>query len=249
MIKKFKFCNFMCVFLTIITIFSFCSVNILADNSYSLTEPTQIIYDEIDLLTDSEEQKLEQMAKENKLFNSVFFISDRDVKNYSENTVVFYLNMSTRDTGVDIMDSDYDFDKLLDYGSYAYENNVHFASDGDYYEYFEHCFNDVQKCYEKGKVPTTFKLNFNFKTLLSIVVISAIIIVLMFLQHNKANKNISNVVYLKNNDVVVNNRNDAYIGSRTTVQHDYYKSNNSGGSSGGHSGRSSSGSARSGGRF
>lgn len=162
---------------------------------------------------------------------------------YADDGILFAIDMDNREiyintVGIAISElTDDEIDMFLDYGFNKISNE----------EYFE-CL-DVMA--EKALI-NMFGVKYEgfvalfFQGFWISIGIGILIIVLLFLLHNKANHKSSVDIYLKENSYKVKNKNTIYLGSHDRVDYGYYKSSSSS-SGGGSSHRSSSGRSHGGG--
>lgn len=222
------------------------------------------VYDNADLLSSEEEIALKQSYQKyaiNESLDIVFLTySDANGKStmtytddfydglegdyrHADNGVLFAIDMDNREIYINTVGiaisklTDDEIDMFLDYGFEEISNE----------KYFE-CL-DIMS--EKA-LTNMFGMKYAgfwalfFQSFWISIGVSILIIVLLFLVHNKANHNSSVEIYLTENSYKVKNKNTIYLGSHDRVDYGYYKSSSSS-SSGGSSHRSSSGRSHGGG--
>lgn len=215
------------------------------------------VFDMADLLTDSEENQLRKFAQKYEKYDiSIVFMTTNDAQgkttqNFSndfydnnrfrEDGIMFSIDMENREIYIDTvgkciaMISDSEVSRALD------DSYMH-ASDGDYALCLKSMSKAVCKIVDAQENPLGTALKPSPLTIIAMVVITAIIVIVLFVKHNKANNKISAGHYIGSSFTVID-RNTVFMGCRKEVIPNYYAqpSDNSRSGGGGSSSHRSSG--------
>lgn len=223
----------------------------------------ETVFDYADLLTDDEEDDLRKYAEKFKKYDiSLIYLTTMDAEGKSSTTYSddFYDNNNFRSDGVLLM---IDMDNREIYintvgkciellPNQTIYNTVDdcyiYASDGEYNLCLSKMGKSIGTKLENHYNPLLGAVRFSPVTLFITIAITAIILIILVVQHNRANQTVSANQYI-GSSFKVNNRNAVYMGCRREVIRDYYASSDSGGG-GRHTGGSvhrSSGGVRHGG--
>ena len=225
------------------------------------------VYDMADLLSDSEEINLSMLAKQYKeqyYVNVVFLTYDyaegKDVLtytddfydniHYNESGVLFALDMDNREMCINTVGTC--IDALTDAErELVFDKTEDYVFDKEYYNFFSStCEKTFDKMVVNGQISsqnnnTSYYSEWwipDMPSIIATVIITAVFCLILIKRHNKANIPISATNYVSNYRVL--NRNERFVRTYQTVQHNYYKSSSGGGGS---SSRRSSGGVRHGG--
>lgn len=224
------------------------------------------VYDHADLLTDSEEQKLSEIAKElgsSHNVRVVFLTYDNaegksamvytddfyDHIHYNIDGILFAIDMDNREMYINTVGSC--INALTDAERESvYDSTAHYVSSEKYYDFFEKSSKYAFKKMVKGGVvdeygtPQVTDERWWLPDLTSIVITIIVMLIVLVVSlgiHNKANKKISATNYVAKDGYRVINRNERFVRTYETVQHGYYRQSSSSGGGGSSSHRSSGG--------
>jgi uncharacterized protein len=158
----------------------------------------------------------------------------------TENNIAFVIDMDNRKIYINTMGkaienlSDDEIDIGIDRGYDEIKSNDY---DGCLLAMASYCLDEL-----KGPSFITLLLQATPFALL----VTAVVVVVLILRHNKINKTVAATSYLMKNDYDVIDKDETFVRSYETIQRDYYKPKSSS-SSGGSSHRSSSGRSHGGG--
>lgn len=224
-------------------------INVSLASSYN----PETVFDFADLLTDSEEKQLREFSKEYEKYDiSIIFMTTDDAEgkttqNYSNDFydnnefrpdgIMFSIDMDNREIYIDTvgkciaMISDTKVSDALD-ASYTY------AGDGEYAACLTKMSKMICKVVDAKENPFQTAVKPSGLTIIVALLVTGIVVAVLFLKHNKANKKIAASHY-DGNTFTVLDRNTVYMGCRKEVIPNYYKESES--SSGGSSSHRSSG--------
>ena len=253
-----------CVFVALFTI-------MLMPITAHAESDTQIIVDDLaNLLSSEEEDLLVERAKDrlgSKNYNILFLTYD-DADGYStmvysdnymddlfpagtENNIGFIIDMDNREIYINTMGgaiqslSDYEIEEGLDVG-------YNYVSEQEYFECLDgmaaYAIPRLGGGYNAdGSLSNSSKVVNGLKTgLVPSALITAVVVGILAISHNKANKSINSNTYVGRDDYNLINKKEKYNRTYETVQKDYYKPKSSS-SGGGSSHRSSGGRSHGGG--
>jgi uncharacterized protein len=161
----------------------------------------------------------------------------------TENNIAFIIDMDNREIYINTMGeairqiSDNEIDKALDRGYSKIQEKDY---SGCMQAMATYCLSDLQGT-DQGE--NAF-VDSAMSALPGSLLVTAIVVIILVVKHNKANKSVAATSYLNNGDYDVICKDETFVRSYETVQHDYYKPKSS---SGGSSHSSSSGRSHGGG--
>lgn len=250
--------------LLIVVFMSTASVNALS--SYN-TDEQVYMHDLADILTPSEEAELIKLTQgycDGKDFNVLFLTTDStdglptvSYSNYYandffpddvDNNIIFVIDMDNREYNIDTMGetiqiiTDAEIDEAMDNAASAMSNQ-------DFARAFKnmatYCLSDVVQSSNSGFI--NIFLSLMLSNILWSLIPTAIVVVLLIIRHNAANKQQPATQYLSKDNYAVITKDERFVRTYETIQKDYYKPKSSGSSSGGSSGHMSGGRAHGGG--
>lgn len=231
--------------------------NVFAVSSNALGTETNFVYDNANILSFSEEVLLQNEAEKYYAngISVVFVTTDRnpnsaqiyannfyDSHDFYDDGILFLIDLDTREVYIDTVGkyvelfNDKRIEKCLDAGfEYIYS---------DYYQVFKSML-DYSKPFLNGKgmfwLALKESLSFDLTSLIIIIATVVIATLMLKVKHNKNNHPTAGQRYFNANGFKIKNREDRYIGTRTSVAYGYYNSSSSGSRGGGRSGGRSSG--------
>ncbi len=236
----------------------------LVKESFAAEFKSETVFDMADLLTDGEEQQLRKFAKKYEKYDtSIVFMTTSDTKgkttqNFSndfydahafrEDGVMFSIDMQNREIYIDTVGkwvagiSDFEIEQALD-GAYMY------ASEGEYALCLTRMSRSICNIIDAKEKPFATAVRPSLVTILVMLGAATIVMIVLLLKHNKANRKISADQYF-GASFKVKNRNTVYMGCRKEVIPNYYaqpKDNGRSGGGGSTSHRSSGGISHGGG--
>lgn len=205
------------------------------------------VFDYADLFTPDEEEDFRKISEkfEEYEISVVFLTTDNaqgkssmvylddfyDANNFRTDGVLFMIDMDNRYIYINTvgkcidMITDLQIDNALDA---AYTN----ASSSEYALCMKRMSNSICDELESQLNPIASAFKFSYTILLFAIIITAVIIVILIYQHNRANQKTPAARYIGSTFTVLN-RNTIFMGCRKEVLHDYYAQQNRSGSGGG----------------
>lgn len=239
------------------------SIFILPIDVNANTQSEETVFDYADLLSETEEETLrEYSAKYAKYDISVIYLTTNDAEGKSSMTysddfydthpflpdgVLFMIDMDNREVYINTVGKcinwlEYDVYDILD-ETYMY------ASDGEYFDCLMQTSKQACRIIENHTNPIMGAIRPSSTILLIALGITAIVVVVLLVKHNKSNNRTLAERYM-GSSFVVNNKDVVYMGCRQDVLRGYYEeksSSSGGGRSGGGSHISSRGISHGGG--
>lgn len=242
-------------------IFVLIGIFVLPIHASATTKSGETVFDYADLLSETQEEELrEYAAKYEKYDISVIYLTTDDTGGYSSMTysddfydthpflpdgVLFMIDMDNREVYINTVGKcinwlDDDIYDILD-DTYIY------ASDGDYFRCLKETSKQACRIIESHTNPLIGAIRPSSVVLLIALGITVVILIILLIKHNKANRKIMAERYM-GSTFVVNNKDVVYMGCRQEVIRGYYEQkSSSGGGGGGSSHRSSGGVSHGGG--
>lgn len=241
----------------IMILFVMISIFIMPMQVNASTQSEETVFDYADLLSEAEEDELrEYSSKYEKYEISVIYLTTDDAEGYSSMTysdnfydthaflpdgVLFMIDMDNREVYINTVGKCIEWleDDVYDILDETYE----YASDEEYFDCLMETSKKACRIIENHTNPVMGAIRPSLIVFFIALGITAIVVVVLLVKHNKANRKTLAERYM-GSSFVVNNKNVVYMGCRHEVIRGYYEQKSS---SGGGSHRSSGGISHGGG--